>query len=72
MSVRNPFPAVTLHALKLARSNKVITVLNTAPAAVLTNEFYLYTDILCMNETECKTLCDILPSDLGGLIGIAT
>ena len=55
--------AVTLHALRLARSNKVVTILNTAPAAIITNEFYLHTDILCMNETECKALCDILPTD---------
>ncbi|KAI6646565.1 Ribokinase-like [Oopsacas minuta] len=54
-------PAVTLHALKLARDRKVITILNTAPAIPLFNEFYIYTDILCMNESECKALCGIMP-----------
>ena len=56
-------PAVTLHALKLARDSRVATVLNTAPAVPISNELFLFTDILCMNELECKALCGILPSN---------
>ena len=54
-------PAVTLHALRRARDNKVVTILNTAPAVPISNELYLFTDILCMNELECKALCGIFP-----------
>ena len=54
-------PAVTLHALRRARDDKVVTVLNTAPAVPISNDLFLFTDILCMNELECKAMCGISP-----------
>lgn len=54
-------PMVTLHALKVARKHNLITVLNTAPAAPISDEFYPLADYLCMNESECQALAGISP-----------
>ncbi|KAL2306067.1 hypothetical protein Nmel_003969, partial [Mimus melanotis] len=46
-------PAVSLEALKMARSSGVKTLFNPAPAlADLDPQFYTYSDIFCCNETE--------------------
>jgi ribokinase len=48
--------ALAEHALNLARSLNVITILNPAPAAVLTPSIYKLCDYLTPNETEAELL----------------
>ena len=45
---------VTLHCLKVAKENKVLTILNPAPATELSNEFFKYIDFFTPNETEAE------------------
>ena len=45
---------VTLHCLKVAKENKVLTILNPAPASELSNEFFKYIDFFTPNETEAE------------------
>ena len=45
---------VTLHCLKVAKENKVLTILNPAPASKLSNEFFKYIDFFTPNETEAE------------------
>tara|TARA_B100001093_G_C26828931_1_gene1015294 strand:+ start:1271 stop:2173 length:903 start_codon:yes stop_codon:yes gene_type:complete len=45
---------VTLYCLKAAKENNVITILNPAPAAKISNEFYNYIDYFTPNETEAE------------------
>ena len=45
---------VTLHCLKKAKENKVITILNPAPASEISNEFFKYVDYFTPNETEAE------------------
>ena len=45
---------VTLYALKTAKENKVLTILNPAPASVISKEFYNYIDYFTPNETEAE------------------
>ena len=45
---------VTLHCLKIAKENKVITILNPAPASEISNEFFKYIDYFTPNETEAE------------------
>ena len=45
---------VTLHCLKVAKENKVLTILNPAPASELSNEFFKYVDFFTPNETEAE------------------
>ena len=45
---------VTLHSLKIAKENKVLTILNPAPASVISKEFYNYIDYFTPNETEAE------------------
>ena len=50
---------VTLHALKLAKKNNVITILNPAPAIKIEDEFFKYIDYFTPNETEAKFYTNI-------------
>ena len=45
---------VTLHSLKIAKENKVLTILNPAPASEISKEFFDYTDFFTPNETEAE------------------
>ncbi len=45
---------VTLHALKLAKEGKAITILNPAPAIKIDKEFFKYIDFFTPNETEAE------------------
>lgn len=50
----------TLHALKVARQAGVTTFLNFAPAiADLSDEFFKYSDIICLNESEASALSGV-------------
>lgn len=45
---------VTLYCLKKAKENKVLTILNPAPASEIPNEFFKYIDFFTPNETEAE------------------
>jgi len=45
---------VTLHCLKIAKENNVLTILNPAPASDLPKEFFNYIDYFTPNETEAE------------------
>jgi ribokinase len=45
---------VTLYSLKIAKENKVITILNPAPASEISKEFFDYIDYFTPNETEAE------------------
>ena len=45
---------VTLHSLKIAKENKVLTILNPAPASEISKEFFNYIDYFTPNETEAE------------------
>jgi ribokinase len=45
---------VTLHSLKIAKENKVLTILNPAPASEISKEFFDYIDYFIPNETEAE------------------
>ena len=45
---------VTLECLKIAKQNNVLTILNPAPAAELSNEFFKNVDYFTPNETEAE------------------
>ncbi|XP_011406960.1 PREDICTED: ribokinase-like [Amphimedon queenslandica] len=62
-------PETTLNALKLAKearedSAATTTIFNAAPGlAGLKKEFYKYSDILCVNETEAELLSGVSVTD---------
>ena len=45
---------VTLYSLKIAKENKVLTILNPAPASEIPKEFFNYIDYFTPNETEAE------------------
>ena len=45
---------VTLHSLKIAKENKVLTILNPAPASEISKEFFNNIDYFTPNETEAE------------------
>jgi ribokinase len=45
---------VILYSLKTARENKVLTILNPAPASEISKEFFDYIDYFTPNETEAE------------------
>ena len=45
---------VILHCLKIAKENNVITILNPAPAADISKEFFSNIDYFTPNETEAE------------------
>ena len=49
---------VTLHSLKKAKENKVLTILNPAPASEISSEFFSYIDYFTPNETEASFYLD--------------
>lgn len=59
---------VTLAAFKLAKQQKVITILNPAPARELLPELLEYTDIIIPNETESALLTELPVSNLESLL----
>lgn len=54
---------IVLEALNLARQNNLITVVNPAPAAMMSDDFYPLIDFLIINQSECETLSGIQVSD---------
>lgn len=48
---------------KKAKSLSITTILNLAPAQLITNQLLSLTDILVLNETEIETLTKIIPND---------
>ncbi len=46
-------------ALRLARENGAMTILNPAPARMLPDTIYRFVDILTPNETECEMLSGV-------------
>ncbi len=57
----------TLYALKYAKSQNIITILDPAPAIELENEFYKYTDFITPNETETEILTGVIPKDIDSI-----
>ena len=57
-SLEVPIP-VMQHGLKIAKRNGVSTILNPAPAAILTDEVYGLSDYFTPNETEAAILAGI-------------
>jgi ribokinase len=53
----------TIEAFKVAKENKVITILNPAPAREIPEELLKLTDIIAPNETEVFELTDIKVDD---------
>ena len=45
---------VTLHSLKIAKENKVLTILNPAPASEISKEFFNFIDYFTPNEIEAE------------------
>ena len=45
---------VILHSLKIAKRNKVLTILNPAPASEISKEFFNFIDYFTPNETEAE------------------
>lgn len=54
----------TIDAFKIAKANKVITILNPAPASRIPEELYGLTDIIVPNETEVYELSGVKVGDL--------
>ncbi|MDG0841871.1 ribokinase [Staphylococcus equorum] len=57
-----PVPAI-ISAFKIARENKVPTILNPAPASELSKDLLTLTDIIVPNETEAELLSGIAVTD---------
>jgi len=62
-----PLPAV-LKALQEGKDKGMHTILNPAPAAALSDDFFAATEILVPNEHECALLCGIYPEDKDSLL----
>jgi ribokinase len=56
--------AVVEYAFTEAKKKGMLTVLNPAPAAVLSDSLYKNTDIIAPNETETEALTGIDPADI--------
>jgi ribokinase len=57
-----PVPAAA-HAMHLGKKNKVRTLLNPAPAALLSDEIFRNVDFITPNETELRVLQGLPPDD---------
>lgn len=55
---------ITTEAFKIAKENKVTTLLNPAPAREIPKELLKYTDIIVPNETEAESLTGIKVCDV--------
>lgn len=53
----------TLAALRTAHERGLRTILNAAPARPLPDAAWGDVDLVCVNETECEVMCDVLPGD---------
>ena len=62
-----PIHAV-LKALQAGKAKGMHTILNPAPAAELSDEFFAATEILVPNEHECALLCGIYPENEADLL----
>lgn len=58
--LENNYDAVS-YGIKLAKSKKMITIFNPAPAKKLDFDIFNSVDYLIMNETECEILSNINP-----------
>ncbi len=56
-------PAATEAALREAHDLGLYTVFNPAPARPVPDDLWPCVDLVCLNETECQTMCGVLPSD---------
>lgn len=64
MLIQLEVPLDTVHAaLKIAKKAGITTILNPAPAQLLSEELLALVDIITPNETETKVLIDLLPSN---------
>ena len=54
---------VTLHCLKTAKENNVLTILNPAPASKISKEFFNYIDYFTPNEIEAEFYTGIKITD---------
>lgn len=54
-------PTATAEALRAAHDLGLLTVLNPAPARPLPRDVWPCVDLVCLNETECQTMCGIMP-----------
>lgn len=62
----------TLHSLKVAKNAGVTTFLNIAPAIEdLSDEFFINSDIICLNETEAFALTGIEVADITSAVSAA-
>lgn len=53
----------TMESLRLAHDRGLYTVINPAPARALPDDIYACLDMVVVNETECKELTGIYPTD---------
>lgn len=53
----------TFAVIDLAHQMGLYTILNAAPAHELPDSVYGALDLLCVNETECDSLCGVYPAD---------
>lgn len=60
--LETPFNMI-LEAFKIAKTKKMITILNAAPATAHIEEIYSYVDYLIINQTEAEVLSGIYPEN---------
>lgn len=60
--LENNLEAIT-YGLKKAKNQNMITIFNPAPAKMLDSNIYQYVDYLIVNESECKILTNISPTN---------
>lgn len=53
----------TFAAIRDAHERGLYTIVNPAPAHDLPEGLLGYIDLVCVNETECESICGILPTD---------
>lgn len=56
-------PAATEAALRAARELGMRVLYNPAPARPVPDDLWACVDLVCLNETECKLICGVLPTD---------
>ena len=56
-------PTATEEALRAAHGLGLYTVFNPAPARPAPDDLWPCVDLVCLNETECQTMCGVLPED---------
>ncbi|NME65484.1 ribokinase [Clostridium cadaveris] len=53
----------TFKLIEYAKSLKMKTILNPAPAKKIPDEVYKYIDLLVINQSECEVICGIYPNN---------